>query len=451
MAFSPTTKTKLRSLVAVCAGLALLAAACSESGDDPDLTDPPDGVTTAAPPAGEPEPEIPTAPGFDGETITLGYMGLYSERLLAIGNPLEQGSQIYWNWLNDQGGVAGKYKVHLMSGNVATLNDNNSPDPTIDYERLKDKVAMFAFIFSTPATQALLPSLKADNIVAVPGSVAGAWAGEKLLLPSGSAYEYEMINLADWFVNESGLSTGSDVHCVAYMNDQYGRDTLEGLEYVMKELGLELGAKESVTTPGLPDYPAIIEALQDADCTVVYAITLPLQQDALLAEASEVGFEPNWLGAYPSYLNAVAREKPDNYEKFYVTVDGPALVSDPDDTDVPGMAKFAERFAQYADAGTIPNTYHLGGYFQAIAVHALLEKAVELGDLSRDGMVEAMAQLREVDTDGLTADNYVYGLPEDRQPTSGTRIFKFNFDVKPDHLEEVGEINSDYNDGFDLF
>ena len=452
MAFSPTTKTKLRSLVAVCAGLALLAAACSDSGDDPDQTDPPDSVTTPVSPTEEPMSDIPEAPGFDGETITLGYMGLYSERLLAIGNPLEQGSRIYWNWLNDQGGVAGKYKVQLMSGNVATLSESGLPDPTIDYERLKDDVAMFAFIFSTPATQALLPSLKADNIVAVPGSVAGAWAGEKLLLPSGSAYEYEMINLADWFVNESNLAASSDVHCAAYMNDQYGRDTLEGLDYVMDELDLELGARESVTTPGLPDYPAIIQALQDAGCTVVYAITLPLQQDALLAEASEVGFEPYWLGAYPSYLNAVARENPENYEKFYVTVDGPALVSDPADAEVPGMVKFAERFAKYTDVDTtIPNTYHLGGYFQAIAVHALLEKAVELGDLSREGMVEAMAQLREVDTDGLTADNYVYGLPEDRQPTSGTRIFKFNFDVKPDHLEEVGEINSDYNEDFDLF
>ena len=42
MICSPTTRTKLWSLLAVCVALALLATACSDSGDDPDPTDPPD-------------------------------------------------------------------------------------------------------------------------------------------------------------------------------------------------------------------------------------------------------------------------------------------------------------------------------------------------------------------------------------------------------------------------
>ena len=430
--------------------------------DTSDSTDPSDAESAEGPATEAVSDEIPMGPGFDGKTIKLGFLGLYNERFYAIGNQFEQGQQIYWNWLNSRdggGGVAGKYQVELERGNILVEPADGvslSPqelldplDPVTDYERLKDDVVMFSFIQSTSATEALLPSLKADKIVAVPGSVAGRWACEALLLPSGSAYEYEMINLADWYANESGLATSNDVHCSAYTNDLYGEYATQGLEYALGKLNLTLKEEhqQPVARYGSNDYPAIIKKLQDAGCTVVYAMTLAEAQDNLLAAAKEADFEPYWLGAYPSYLNAIARNAAENYEKFYVTIDGPALVSDPDDTDVPGMKRFAERFAQYPD-GTVPTTYQLGGYFQAIAVHELLEKAVELGDLSRKGMVNAMAQLGEVDTDGLTAENYFYGLPEDRDPTSGTRIFKFNHAITPDHLEEVAEIDSQYNRDF---
>ncbi len=83
-------------------------------------------------------------------------------------------------------------------------------------------------------------------------------------------------------------------------------------------------------------------------------------------------------------------------------------------------------------------------------MQALLEKAVELGDLSREGIATAMTQLGEVDTEGLTAENYVYGAPEDRVPTSATRIFEFDADNPPNLLSEVALIDSELNEGFEL-
>jgi hypothetical protein len=163
-----------------------------------------------------------------------------------------------------------------------------------------------------------------------------------------------------------------------------------------------------------------------------------------MAEASSNGFEPVWLGALPSYLNLFSGGNPERYENFYISLDTP----DFNDTSSPGMVAFNERFTTYGDGD--PSSFHLSGYFQQISVQALLEKAVELGDLSRDGIAEAMKQLGEVDTEGLTAENYVYGAPEDRVPTSATRIFQFDAENPPNLLVEVAQIDSDLNDDYVL-
>ena len=456
-------------VAAVISSLALFAAACGNDDDDadtttttapsdtaapmtseaPETTDAPSGTdapeptaapqaTTAAPPttAGPPESTI----GFDGSTITLGYLTDESGSLAIVGTPLKEGAEVYWEWVNqNEGGVAGQYPVELL---VADTND--SPSQTItEYQRIKDDVVMFAEVLSTPPTQALLEFLQEDNIVAVPGSLAGAWAGEAVLLPNGAAYEYEMINLVQWYLEESDLASDSDVHCAVYVDDKYGNDSMRGVNYATEQLGIDLAETQTINR-GDTDFTAQVSAMNDAGCTVVYAVTVPTEQNGMLAQADAIDFNPVWLGALPSYLNLFAAGRPELYTNFYVALDSPNL----NDTSVPAMADFINRFEDIN--GGSPNTFHLSGYFQSVAVHALLDKAVELGDLSRDGIAAAMAQLGEVDNAGLAAENYVYGLPADRVPTSAVRIFKFDAEQPPNFLNEIQVYDSPLNDSFDL-
>ena len=85
-----------------------------------------------------------------------------------------------------------------------------------------------------------------------------------------------------------------------------------------------------------------------------------------------------------------------------------------------------------------PDVYFSFGYIQAVATVALLEKAVELGDLSREGVATALEELGTVDFGGLTGD-YTYGPPEDRVPPIKSSIFKPNPDATayPTGLELV--------------
>ena len=409
------------------------AAPPAPSGEEPA----PPPAPPEAPPAPPPEP-TPTT-GFDGTTIKMGYLTDQSGPLAIVGIPLLAGSQLYWDWVNDElGGIAGKYKVELVPGDT-----KDSEGQTVqEYQRLKDDVVLFAEVLSTPPTQALLEFLNEDGVVAVPGSLAGAWAREPLLLPNAASYEFEAINLAEWYVNLSGLASPSDVYCAVYVNDKYGKDSLQGLEFAADRLGFTLAELRTINR-GDRAFTAQVTAFSDAGCTVIFAITVPVEQNAILAEASSQGLDPVWLGLLPTYLDLFAAGNPDLYQKFYVALDLPELT----DMSIPGIANFHERFERYG-SGRI-TTFLLSGYFQQISVHALLEKAASLGDFSREGMRNAMAQLGEVDLDGLVAENYVYGLPENRRPTSAVRIKAFDPTRPPVFLRDIMIVDSPLTDEFD--
>ena len=74
-----------------------------------------------------------------------------------------------------------------------------------------------------------------------------------------------------------------------------------------------------------------------------------------------------------------------------------------------------------------PDYYFAFGYNQARAMTALLEKAVELGDLSHEGLLKASEELGTVSFDGLTGD-YEYGPADEREPPRTSTIFE----VDPD-------------------
>ena len=425
------TKSFLTLAVGLLALFSLLAAACGSSGGDNDAAS---SATAATAARTEPEPTN----GFDGETIKLGFLTALSGTLALIGAPIAAGAQVYWDWVNNElGGIDGQYKVELVIEDTA-----DDPATAVQaYQKIKNDVALFGEILSTPVTAAVLEQLKVDNILGVPGSLAGEWASERLLIPTAAAYEYEMINLVDWWHNQQ--SDGNDTYCAIFVDDKYGQDTMRGTRFAIDRLGLEL-AVETTINRGDTSFVAQLTEMRDAGCTVVFAVTVPSEQNAMLGEAQEMGFTPTWLGALPSHLNLFSCPLADRYTKFFVTQDAPPIAN----TTVEGVANFVERFAEYGDAEV--SSFHLTGYVLSFAVHAILEKAAELNDFSREGLLEAYSLIGEVDTEGLTAGNYVYGEVGDRVPISATRILRHDPSVPGDCLNQVALFDSDLNAEFDL-
>jgi ABC-type branched-subunit amino acid transport system substrate-binding protein len=399
-------RVRRRRLIAV-AAVALVAAACGGRDDDDEAAD--------SGGASEEGGGLATVPGFDGETIRLGVVTPTSGPVAVIGEPLTNGNRAYWDYVNEElGGVGEQYPVELVIEDSAY----DAPTAVQKYNQIKGDVVMFNQLLGTPIVNALLEQLSADNIVAQPASLDSFWVREQNLLPIGAPYQIQAINGVNWYVTEGGGSESSAV-CTLRQDDPYGEAGQEGVDFALEQLGIDL-TEEATFPVGNPDFTAQITQLQGAGCEMVWLVSTPSDTGAALGKAAELGFAPRWMAQSPTWIGAFVESELLPYlEANYTWVsEGPEY----GDESVPGMSEMIRSQETYTPDQE-PDVYFNFGYNEARAVHQVLEQAVEQGDLSRDGIIEAMNSLEEIEFDGILGE-YGWGAPDDRDPPRASSIFE---------------------------
>jgi ABC-type branched-subunit amino acid transport system substrate-binding protein len=407
-------------VVALLAALLLLSAACGRDDDK-------GGDASGGGSSGE----VKTGPGFDGTTIKLGVITPLSGPVAPIfGIPITAGNQVYFDRVNAAGGIAGKYKIELVK-------EDNVYDPAqtkTKYAKIKGDVAMFGQILGTPPTKAVLADLKTDGIVASPASLDAAWVREPNLLPIGSTYQIQFINAADYLVNDKGFK-GKPI-CMVAVEGEYGDAGIEGLEFAAKELGFKV-AVTARYKPTDQDFTAQIQQLKNGKCAAVFLTALPTQTGQIIGGAAQQGFTPQWVGQSPTWAGPLAQSPvaPVLQKYFLWTSEGTTW----GDTSVEGMKQMLDDIKKYKPDQQ-PDVYFTFGYVQAIAVTALLEQAVENGDLSRAGILKAIEDVK-VDYKGLLG-TYKYGKAAERDPSRETVLFSVDPAI-PGALKKVQAVSSD--------
>ena len=413
-------KRRITRLLAAMLAFTLIGAACGRDDDNDKSSGGGDG-------------KLATGPGFDGTTIKLGVLeGVSGPIGDPIGKPLSAGGDAYWARVNAAGGVAGKYKVQLVKEDTAYNNEQTKAK----YTKIKNDVVMFSQILGTPPTKTVLVDLKTDGIAAAPASLDAAWVKEPNLFPVGSTYQIQFVNGASWLINDEGFK-GKPI-CMMAIESEYGQAGIEGLTYAAKELGFTIAATARFKGTPDEDYTAQIAQLQSARCAAVFLTALPSNTGRIIGAAAQKGLSPRWIGQSPTWVSALAASpqlSPLLQKSFYWTSEGTTW----GDTTVKGMKELIEDVGKYAPTQK-PDVYFVFGYAQAKGVHAVLEQAVENGDLSRAGILKAIEQVK-VDYGGLLG-SYNYGKAADREPSRSTVIFKVNPAV-PGALEKVKTVESD--------
>ena len=424
------TRIKWLRTLALLVALVLTAAACG--GSDDDDGDTAGGTETTEEggeePAGDPEPTA----GFDGTTIKLGVITPTSGRVAIIGNPLTNGNKAYFDKVNAEGGIAGKYKVELV------VRDSKYESQTAiqEYNATKGDVVMYAQLLGTPIVNALLPQLDADGIVASPASLDSFWVREQSLLPLGGPYQIQMINGVDWYVNEAG-GEGKKI-CSLTQDDPYGEAGQAGLDFISEALDIDLGVQAKFTA-GNADYTTQINQLQGDGCEAVALVATPADAAAALGKAAQSGYAPTWLAQSPSWLKLLFQGDLRPYAEANVKLLSEG--GDWGDESIPGMADMIAAMETYTPEQE-PDIYFAFGYNQARAVAQVLEAAVERGDLSHEGIIEAMNGIEELTYDGLLGD-YGWGAPEDRNPPRATTIFDVDLTTPTGLKANAKEYESD--------
>jgi ABC-type branched-subunit amino acid transport system substrate-binding protein len=392
-------------LAAVVMALGLIAAGCRGSDND-DSSD-----TTAGGDGGETTSEVSPGPGFDGTNITVGALTPQTGAAAVIGNPLTKGNEVFFQSLNAEGGIAGQYPV-----NVEVLDTKYEPPTAVQqYQASKANVAAYVQILGTAVVDAILPQLTTDEILAGPASLDAFWVREPNLMPIGGPYQVQVINGMDYAMRE--LDAADKTICALTKDDPYGETGLAGLEYAAEEMDFEIAATATFRA-GDQNFTAPISQLKSAGCEISVLVALPNETSPILTEAVAQEFAPMWLAASPTWVSAFAASPLAPYlqSNFLLLSEGP----DWGDTSVPGMAKMLDDIAAYAPDQQ-PDIYFQFGYVQAWALAQILEQAVENGDLSQAGILQAAADIESLTFEDLSGE-YIYGPAEDRDPPRTTTV-----------------------------
>jgi ABC-type branched-subunit amino acid transport system substrate-binding protein len=377
-------KTRWRTLALLLLVLSLVATACGGDEEGGEGGNGGDGDQVSA--VGVTDEACPNAVNADNGCIYLGVISDLTEgpfRALAV--PLTDAQKAFWARVNEQGGIGG-YDIDVESH----IKDNKYIPETHKqvFEEIRGDVLALAQTLGSPQTAAIIDDLRADSIVAAPASWTSAWEFEDVIAESGTNYCMEMANAVDWFAEEK--AEPAKIMAVHYPGD-YGDDAAAGARKAAERIGAEF--VDHPTQPGQENQSGAVDAIVNEAPDLVVVTTGPTELATLVGTAAARGYTGAFIGSSPTWNPALLQTPAAPALKAMYFQAGPW---GPWGTESDGHAAIREAFGD-----ATPNDGYVAGWTWQYPIKAALEKAVEDGNLSREGLLEAVKSLESVDYEGI--------------------------------------------------
>lgn len=411
--------------LAILTVVAMVTAACGGgadgAADEASDSASPAGIEASDSGSAEAPAELVTGPGVDAEaqTISLGEITALSGPLAVIGQPISDGKSVYFQSLNERGGIDG-WTVDL------TVEDSQfSPQTTAQiYDELRNDVAMISQVFGTANTAAIVDNAATDEMLLFATS-----QGSQLLCSDnvriiGTPFRFKVQNILSYAHDELDVAEGSPV-AIFHQEDEAGQDQIAGYERALEEFGWEDVARPTFANTD-NDFTAQVQQLIDSGAELVHFTGSVAIFGPVLAKAQELGYDPIWTidiqGFDPSLLTR-AQLPAEYFDDVYITEQLAGWGED-----VPGMEQMLADVERYAPEQA-PNQYFTYSYVQGIVVEAVLRAALEAGDLSRAGLLAAASDLSAVDSGGLSPELSFGDTPDTRVASRASGVFQVDPDA----------------------
>jgi ABC-type branched-subunit amino acid transport system substrate-binding protein len=340
------------------------------------------------------ESEAGGTPGIDleNQVVHVGIINDLSGPAASIGRPLQTGLEILYREINAGGSglLPEGWTVEWV-----TRDHGYNPQQSVQmYNEISEDVLYLALSMGSSMTLPLHPMLTRDHMMAIPASLSSRTAQNEHTPVITPTYRTEGMRAVDWAVEQRGPEVKLGI---VYQQDDYGADALEGFEVEAEFQGVEIVSAQAVA-PGQADYTAIVTALQSAGAEYVMVGILPSGTGPLLGTAAQLGYEPVWMGTSPSWVDAFFDPEVIPAEVFanYHMVGSPRYWGE----DVPGMARFIEAYEAYGE-GASQDSYIMTGYlFGSVGIEAV-RRAIEAGDPTREGLLDALHTISDWDVNGI--------------------------------------------------
>lgn len=298
-----------------------------------------------------------------------------------VGVPFTQAQKDFWAQVNKDGGI-GDYEVDVVTNVRDTKYDTDTHAQM--YQEIQGDVLALAQSLGTAHTNTILPDAKDDDVLIAPASLASSWPFEESVAEVGTSYCFEAMNMVD---HAADTLKAKKVAVVHFPGD-YGDDAMVGARIAAEAQGIEF--VDITTEPGQEKQGPVVAALLRAKPDAVVIATSPTEMAAVVGGAAAQGLTVPFLGSIPSWNSLVlASPAGPAIEKLYFQASSfPTWESD----------AFEELRTAYPKAA--PNDWYSIGWAGSYVMEAILEKAIEDDDLTREGVVEAAASLEGVDGNG---------------------------------------------------
>jgi ABC-type branched-subunit amino acid transport system substrate-binding protein len=344
---------------------------------------------------------LKTGPGIDAKTktITLGVLSPLSGAVAAIGKPLTDGEQTYFDAVNAAGGING-WKVKLVKRDT-----KYDPQTQVQqFNSIAPDVAFIAESLGSPTTKAIQPLADQQKMLIGASAQDSALVTDPVMAVIGTPYAIDDANALDYIVRQKGQKNAKIG--IVYQDDEYGQDGLRGYTAGLKTYHFNDVARATYKV-GDSDLTAQVHKMRAAGAQYVFVVGVPSAAATLVGSAASQGYNPTWVFQGPAWSEYLMSS--DGTTGGKPTAVAPALASHVwvlgyesqwGDNGAPGMAQFLADTKKYAPS-QIPDYYFMYGYSMARMETAVLRKALAAGDLTREGILNAKLHLGRLDMGGL--------------------------------------------------
>lgn len=340
---------------------------------------------------------IPAAadPGVSDKHILIGQTVSLTGQVAGAVKELNEGAQAYIAQVNRSGGVHGR-KIEIR-----TLDDGFDPAAAArNADMLVNKERVFAMFLNraTPHTEAILPILQADGVPLVAPSTGAALFHEpanRLLFNVRAKYQDEVVKAVEHFTTVGVKAIG-----LAYVDDSFGRDSLQGFQRAMQSRKLPPAA-EIPFARVKPDVGKAVAEILKANPRALIIVGSATTTAALIRGIRTAGNQMQVMTL--SNNSSLAFVKSMGKDGVGVIVSqvtpAPHLVT----TELGQEFKLAAR-----ETNATMSYAAMEGF---VAAKVLVEGLRRAGrNLTREGFIQALESMRKLDLGGLMVD---YG-PGDR-------------------------------------
>ena len=324
------------------------------------------------------------SPGVSDSEIVIGNIQDLSGPMKELGMVVPHGSNLYFNYINEKGGVHGR-KIKML------IEDHqyNPQKSVAAAKKLIDQSQVFCLynVIGTSPVEAIRPILDEYQIPLIaPATQSGSMSDRtrkawKMIFHTDTGYDTQARILVEYALGENPDAKIG----VIYQDDDYGENVLKGIGEAEKKHGIEI--QREGFQRGATDFAGQVMNLLKGGCTHVIIGGVVKEPIIVMKTAAAMNFAPQFLGISPTMDHRVAIAAGPAGEGFIA-----ANFAQLWNSDVEGAVLYRELFAKSGSPEQLMGMYNFYGFITAMVMVEGLERAGK--NLTRKNLIRGMENIK---------------------------------------------------------